>query len=99
MIHDKRLEEKHIIKPEIVLEMIQLITGLRDFHFTILKINFGIQEAISPYSLNEISLSNTSWTQKSIWKRKKVRDSRIEMSKQFHYSINARMLYIVKEYM
>ena len=47
-------------------QMIQLISGSRAFHFVILKMKFGIQEVISPYSLNKILLSNTTWTQKSI---------------------------------
>ena len=49
-------------------------------------------------SLNEISLSNTPWTRKLVYKRRKARDSRIEMSKQFDCSKHSRMVYIVKKY-
>ena len=47
-------------------EMIQLITGSKVFHSPILKTIVGIQEAISPYSLHEISLSNTTWMRKLV---------------------------------
>ena len=40
--------------------MIQLIAGSKVFYSAILKMIVGNQEAISPYSLHEISLSNTS---------------------------------------
>ena len=41
----------------------------------------GIQESISPYSLNKISLSNTPWMRKLIYKRLEARDSRIVVSR------------------
>ena len=46
--------------------MIQLIVQSRALHSAILKTSFGIEEVISPYSLYEISLSNTPWTHKLI---------------------------------
>ena len=61
------------------------------------KMNFDSQEVISSYSLNEISLSNTPSMRKLIYKRRKIRYSRIEMSKQLDYSKHPRMVYIVKE--
>ena len=64
MIQNRRLGGKHIIKLEIAFEMIQLIAGSKAFHSAILKMNFDVQEVISPYSLNEISLSNTPLTWK-----------------------------------
>ena len=39
MIYDKRLGGKHIIYPEIVIEMIQLIAGFKAFHS---KTIFGV---------------------------------------------------------
>ena len=39
---------------------------IKNFHSTILKMIVGIQEAISPYSLHEISLSNSLWMPKLI---------------------------------
>ena len=37
---------------------------IKGLSFANSKMIVGIQESISPYSLNEISLSNTSWTRK-----------------------------------
>ena len=54
-----------------MLEMIQLIAGSKAFHSAISKAIVAIQEEISPYSLHEISLSNTPWTHKLIYKTKK----------------------------
>ena len=59
MIHDKRLEGKHVIEPEIAIEMIQLIAGFKAFHSTISKMIIGVQEANSFYSIDEISLPTT----------------------------------------
>ena len=78
--------------------MIQFIVGLSALHSLISNTSFGIQEAIAPYSLRKILLSNTSWTQKLIKQMRKARDSRIKMSKQFDYLKYPRMLYIVKEH-
>ena len=46
--------------------MIQLITESGAFHSTILKMKFDIQEAIHPYSFNEMLISSTPWMWKSI---------------------------------
>ena len=59
----------------------------------------GIQELISPYSLNKILLSNTLWTQKLTQKRLGARDSRILVSRQFNYLTNPRMIYNVEEHL
>ena len=48
MIHDERLGVKHVIEPEIAIEMIQLIAGVKAFHFVISKTIVSIQEANSP---------------------------------------------------
>ena len=50
-----------------MLEMIQLIAKSKAFHSTISKTIVSIQEVISPYSLHEISLSNTPWIHKLIY--------------------------------
>ena len=63
------------------------------------KMIVGSQELISPYSLNEISLSNTPWMQKLIKKRREVKDSRIVVSRQFDYLTNPRMIYIIEEHL
>ena len=59
--------------------------------------SLSIQEVISPYSLHEISLSNTSSMWKLIQKKRKARYLRIEMPKQFDYSKHPLMVYIVEE--
>ena len=41
-----------------MIEMIQLIAGSKAFHFAISKMIVSVQEANSPYSLNEIALLN-----------------------------------------
>ena len=78
--------------------MIQLIARSRALHFAIVKTKVGIQEVISPYSFDEIVILSTPWMQKLILKRRKARDSRIEMSKQIDYSKHSRMVYIVEEH-
>ena len=47
-----------------MLESIQLFAKLKDFYSGIQKMIVDVQEQISSYSLNEISLSSTSWTRK-----------------------------------
>ena len=59
MIQDKILGWKRTIEPEVMLELIQLIAGLRAFHFTNSKTKFDIQEVISPYYFDKILISNT----------------------------------------
>ena len=54
MIHVERLRGKLIIKPNVTLELIQLIAGSKAFHSAITKTKFDIQEAISPHSFDEI---------------------------------------------
>ena len=44
--------------------MIQLIAGLKAFHFVILKTIIGILEANSPYSIDKILLPTTPLMQK-----------------------------------
>ena len=46
--------------------MIQLVAKWKAFYFVISKTIDDIQEAISPYGLNEISLSKTLWMRKLI---------------------------------
>ena len=58
-----------------------------------------VQEPISSYSLNEISLSSTPWTQKLVYKRLEARDSSDSVSKQFDYSNCPEMLDNVEEHL
>ena len=64
MIRDERLGAKHIIKPAIAIEIIQLIAGSKAFHLVISKTIVDVQEVNSPYSFNKISLSTTPLTRK-----------------------------------
>ena len=49
---------------------------IKGFSFMNSKTIVGVQELISPYSLNEILLSNTLWTQESI-ESKRFKDFRV----------------------
>ena len=64
MIHDERLGGKHIILPEIAIEMIQLIVEFKAFHSAISRTIVGVQEANSPYSIDKISIPTTPSTRK-----------------------------------
>ena len=48
MIHDDRLEGKHVFQPEIAIEMIQLISGFKAFHSAILKMTIDVKEINAP---------------------------------------------------
>ena len=48
----------------IALELIQYLAGSKAFHSVNLKMIVGIQESISSYSLNEISLSDVGYFEK-----------------------------------
>ena len=82
-----------------MLELIQFLAGSKAFHSANSQMIIGIQESISPYSLNKISLSSTLWMWKLIQKQLEARDSRILVSIQFDYLKNPRMIYIVKEHL
>ena len=63
--------------------MIQLMAGWMAIHSAILKMNIVIQDVISPYSLDQFSISNAPRTWKCVKKRKKLIDSRIVVYRQF----------------
>ena len=46
----------------------------------------GIQDVISPYSLDQFLISNTPRTQKQVKKVKKSKDSQIVVSRQFDFT-------------
>ena len=46
----------------------------------------GIQDVISPYSLDQFLISNTPWIQKRVKKLKKLKDSQIMVSRQFDFA-------------
>ena len=46
----------------------------------------GIQDVISPYSLNQFVISSTPWTRKCVKKAKKSKDSQILVSRQFDFA-------------
>ena len=50
------------------------------------KAKIGIQDVISPYSLNQFLISNTPRMQKHVNKVKKSKDSRIVVSRQFDFT-------------
>ena len=52
----------------------------------------GVQDVISPYSLDQILISNTPWTRKRVKKLKKSKDSQIVVSKQFDLLKTPRIL-------
>ena len=66
--------------------MIQLIAEFKAFHSAYSKTIIGVQEANSPYSIDEISLSTTLWTQKCVYNQLKAINSRMVVSRQFDYS-------------
>ena len=64
MLYNKRLGVKHVIKPKIVLEMIQLLIESRLFILGLKKQNFGVQTANSSYSLKKVLILYTPQMQK-----------------------------------
>ena len=71
-------------------QMIQLIDGCMAIHYAILKMKIGIQDVISPYSLNQFLISNAPRTRKRVKKAKKSKDSRIVVSRQFDFTIKSK---------
>ena len=55
--------------------MIQLIAGCMAIHSANFEDEDGIQDVISPYSLDQFSISITPRTRKHVKKRKKLNDS------------------------
>ena len=53
----------------------------------------GIQDVISPYSLDQILISNTPRTWKRVKKLNKSKDSQIVVSRQFNLLKNSRMIF------
>ena len=51
----------------------------------------GIQDVISPNSLDQFLISNTPWTRKRVKKLKKSKDSQIVVSRQFDFLENPRV--------
>ena len=66
--------------------MIQLIAGCMTIHSAISKIKIGIQDVISPYSLDQFLISYTPRTRKRVKKLKKSKDSWIVVSRQFDFT-------------
>ena len=58
----------------------------------------GVQDVISPYSLDQILISNTARTRKRVKKLKKSKDSQIVVSRQFDLLENPRMVLRRKEH-
>ena len=55
-------------------------------HSAIFEDEDGVQDVISPYSLNQFLISNTLWTRKRVKKGKKSIDACIVVTRQFDYS-------------
>ena len=55
-------------------------------HSVIFEDEDGIQDVISPYSLDQFLISNTPPTRKHVKKRKKSNDSRIVVPRQFDFT-------------
>ena len=58
----------------------------------------GIQDVISPYSLDQILISNTPQTRKRVKKLKKSKDFHIVVSRKFDLLKNPRMILRREEY-
>ena len=67
---------KHDPKPKIAVESIQFSHRIKAFHQNLENSIIDVQALISSSSLHEISLSNTPWTWKWVYKRLEARDSR-----------------------
>ena len=63
-------------------------------HSTISKKKIGVQDVISPYSFNQILISNTPEMQKHVKKLKKSKDSQIVVSRQFDLLENPRVVFL-----
>ena len=59
---------------------------IHGFSFRSFEDKDGIQDVISPYSLDQFLISNTPWTRKRIKNAKKSKDSRIAVSRQFDFT-------------
>ena len=78
--------------------MIKLIVGFMEIHFSNFKDEDGIQDVISPYSLDQILISNTARMQKRVKKLKKSKDSHIVVSRQFDLLENPIIVFRRKEH-
>ena len=59
---------------------------IQGFSFRDFEDEDGIQDVISPYSLDQFMNSNTPWTQKHVKKVKKSKDSQIVVCGQFDFT-------------
>ena len=59
---------------------------IHSFSFRDFEDEDGIQDVISPYSLDQFLISNTPRTQKRVKKVKKSKDSQIVVSRQFDFT-------------
>ena len=59
---------------------------IHGFSFRDFEDEDGIQDVISPYSLDQFFISNTPQTRKHVKKAKKSKDSRIVVSRQFDFT-------------
>ena len=55
-------------------------------HSAISEMKIGIQDVISPYSLDQFLISNAPRTRKRVKKAKKSKDSQIVVSRQFDFT-------------
>ena len=59
---------------------------MHGYSFCDFKDEDGIQDVISPYSLDQFLISNTSWTRKRVKKVKKSKNSQIVVSRKFNFT-------------
>ena len=71
---------------------------IHGFSFPDFEDEDGIQDVISPYSLDQILISNTPRTWKRVKKQKKSKDSQIVVSRQFGFLKNLRMVLRLEEH-
>ena len=62
-------------------------------HSAISKTKIGIQDVISPYSLDQFLISNAPRTQKRVKNAKESKDSQIVVSRQFDSLKNPRVFF------
>ena len=70
---------------------------MHGFSFRVFEDKIEVQDVISPWSLDEILISSTPWTQKWVKNAKKSNDTLIVVSRQFDYLKNSRGVFSVEE--
>ena len=70
---------------------------MHGFSFRIFEDEDGVQDVISPRSLDQFLISNAPWTQKCIKKKFKSMDAWIVVSRQFDFTHNSKGTFLFEE--